>query len=60
MTTFELVPAGPFSLAASAAFLEGFSPAAYRGVEAGHLHLAFVMGRRRRPGCACGSRTRWS
>jgi DNA-3-methyladenine glycosylase II len=42
MTTFELVPAGPFSLAASAAFLEGFSPAAYRGAEAGHLHLAFV------------------
>jgi DNA-3-methyladenine glycosylase II len=33
---------GPFSLAASAAFLEGFSPAAHRGAEAGHLHLAFV------------------
>jgi DNA-3-methyladenine glycosylase II len=42
MTTFELLPMGPFSLAASAAFLEGFSPAAYRGAEAGHLHLAFV------------------
>jgi DNA-3-methyladenine glycosylase II len=42
MTTFELVPAGPFSLAASAAFLEGFSPAAHRGVADGHLHLAFV------------------
>jgi DNA-3-methyladenine glycosylase II len=42
MTTFELVPEGPFSLAAGAAFLEGFSPAAYRGAEAGHLHLAFV------------------
>jgi DNA-3-methyladenine glycosylase II len=39
---FELAPLGPFSLAASAAFLEGFSPAAYRGAEAGHLHLAFV------------------
>ena len=42
MTSFELVPMGPFSLAASAAFLEGFSPAAHRGAEAGHLHLAFV------------------
>jgi DNA-3-methyladenine glycosylase II len=42
MTTFELVPQGPFSLAAGAAFLEGFSPAAYRGAGAGHLHLAFV------------------
>jgi DNA-3-methyladenine glycosylase II len=42
MTTFELVPLGPFSLGASAAFLEGFSPAAYRSAEAGHLHLAFV------------------
>ena len=40
--TFELVPLGPFSLGAGAAFLEGFSPAAYRGAEAGHLHLAFV------------------
>jgi DNA-3-methyladenine glycosylase II len=42
MTTFELVPAGPFSLGASAAFLEGFSPAAHRGTADGHLHLAFV------------------
>ena len=42
MTTFELTPAGPFSLGASAAFLEGFSPAAYRGAGEGHLHLAFV------------------
>jgi DNA-3-methyladenine glycosylase II len=40
--TFELVPAGPFSLGASAAFLEGFSPAAYRGAGDGHLHFAFV------------------
>jgi DNA-3-methyladenine glycosylase II len=40
--TFELVPLGPFSLGAGAAFLEGFSPAAYQGAEAGHLHLAFV------------------
>jgi DNA-3-methyladenine glycosylase II len=42
MTTFELVPAGPFSLGAGAAFLEGFSPAAYRGAGDGHLHVAFV------------------
>ncbi|HEX2160055.1 MAG TPA: DNA-3-methyladenine glycosylase 2 family protein [Actinomycetes bacterium] len=42
MTSFELIPRGPFSLAAGAAFLVGFSPAAYRGAEAGHLHLAFV------------------
>jgi DNA-3-methyladenine glycosylase II len=42
MTTFELVPAGPFSLEASARFLEGFSPAAHRGAADGHLHLAFV------------------
>ncbi|HET6814293.1 MAG TPA: DNA-3-methyladenine glycosylase 2 family protein, partial [Actinomycetota bacterium] len=42
MTTFELVPRGPFSLAASAAFLEGFSPAAHRAAGDGHLHLAFV------------------
>jgi DNA-3-methyladenine glycosylase II len=39
---FELEPMGPFSLGASAAFLEGFSPAAYRGAGEGHLHLAFV------------------
>jgi DNA-3-methyladenine glycosylase II len=42
MSTFELVPRGPFSLAASAAFLEGFSPAAHRAAGEGHLHLAFV------------------
>jgi DNA-3-methyladenine glycosylase II len=43
MTSFELVPQGPFSLGASAAFLEGFSPAAHRAAdEGGHLHLAFV------------------
>jgi DNA-3-methyladenine glycosylase II len=44
MTTFELVPQGPFSLAASSAFLEGFSPAAHRAAADahGHLHVAFV------------------
>ena len=39
---FELRPIGPYSLGASARFLEGFAPAAYEGNEAGHLHLAFV------------------
>ncbi len=39
---FELRPAGPYSLAASVRFLEGFAPAAYEGNEAGHLHMAFV------------------
>jgi DNA-3-methyladenine glycosylase II len=43
VTRFELVPRGPFSLEASAAFLEGFAPAAHRGGEPGHLHLAFVV-----------------
>ena len=43
MSTFELKPKGPFSLAASAAFLKGFSPAAHQASDAdGHLHLAFV------------------
>src|SRR4029453_17632808 len=43
MTKFELVPRGPVWLGASAAFLEGFSPAAHRAAdEGGHLHLAFV------------------
>jgi DNA-3-methyladenine glycosylase II len=42
---FELTPLGPFSLAASARFLEGFVPAAREevGNEAGHLHLAFAV-----------------
>src|SRR4029453_10849197 len=42
MRRFEMIPKGPFSLGASRAFLEGFAPAAYRGAEEGHLHLAFV------------------
>jgi DNA-3-methyladenine glycosylase II len=42
MSSFELVPAGPFSLAASAEFLEGFAPARHRAAGPGHLHLAFV------------------
>lgn len=43
MTTFTLTPCGPFSLAASARFLEGFAPAGYRGGETGHLDLAFPV-----------------
>jgi DNA-3-methyladenine glycosylase II len=39
---FELNPAGPYSLAASAKFLEGFAPAAYEAKNEGHLHMAFV------------------
>jgi DNA-3-methyladenine glycosylase II len=43
MSQFVLQPLGPYSLMASATFLEGFAPAAYDGGEmAGHLHLAFV------------------
>jgi DNA-3-methyladenine glycosylase II len=37
-----LRPVGPYSLAASVRFLEGFTPAAYEGHEEGHLHLSFV------------------
>src|SRR5215212_12001903 len=40
--SFELRPVGPYSLAASVRFLEGFTPAAYEGHKEGHLHLAFV------------------
>lgn len=42
MDRFALTPLGPYSLAASVRFLEGFAPAAYTGREAGHLHLAFI------------------
>lgn len=31
MTTFRIIPRGPFSLEASSRFLEGFVPAAYEG-----------------------------
>ncbi|HET9969115.1 MAG TPA: hypothetical protein VFQ68_12850 [Streptosporangiaceae bacterium] len=41
METFTLVPRGPFSLAASIGFLEGFTPAAYPGPAAQALELAF-------------------
>ena len=39
---FEIRPAGPYSLASSAKFLEGFTPAAYEGDGADHLRLAFM------------------
>ena len=40
---FEITPRGPFSLAASIAFLGGFAPAAHKAAPtADHLHLAFV------------------
>jgi DNA-3-methyladenine glycosylase II len=43
METFTLVPRGPFSLAASIRFLEGFTPAAYTGVADDVLELAFPV-----------------
>jgi DNA-3-methyladenine glycosylase II len=43
METFTLVPRGPFSLAASIAFLEGFTPASYAGGPASVLELAFPV-----------------
>jgi DNA-3-methyladenine glycosylase II len=43
METFTLVPRGPFSLAASIKFLEGFTPAAYRGSADSVLEVAFPV-----------------
>jgi DNA-3-methyladenine glycosylase II len=43
METFTLVPRGPFSLAASIRFLEGFTPAAYAAGAAETLELAFPV-----------------
>src|ERR1700722_1597663 len=42
MATFTLAARGPFSLAASTRFLEGFTPAGYTGA-AGPLELAFPV-----------------
>lgn len=39
---FEIDPMGPYSLASSVRFLEGFAPASYEGDGADHLRLAFV------------------
>jgi DNA-3-methyladenine glycosylase II len=41
MEIFTLVPRGPFSLAASIGFLEGFTPASYSGAGDGVLEGAF-------------------
>jgi DNA-3-methyladenine glycosylase II len=41
---FTIVPIGPYSLAASASFIGGFTPAAHPGADdRGHLHLAFCV-----------------
>ncbi|GAB2804664.1 DNA-3-methyladenine glycosylase family protein [Streptomyces daliensis] len=41
MTAASFTPAGPFSLASSIRFLEGFTPASYDGAADGVLRLAF-------------------
>jgi hypothetical protein len=43
METFTLVPRGPFSLAASIGFLEGFTPAWYSSPADRGLELAFAV-----------------
>src|SRR6476660_3513419 len=43
METFTIVPRGPFSLAASIRFLEGFTPARYSPGPADVLELAFPV-----------------
>ncbi len=43
METFTLVPRGPFTLASSIRFLEGFTPAAYSGQQDAALELAFPV-----------------
>ncbi|MBA2346551.1 MAG: DNA-3-methyladenine glycosylase 2 family protein [Rubrobacter sp.] len=39
---FELTPVGPYSISASARFLEGFAPAHYEGSGPEHLRFAFA------------------
>jgi hypothetical protein len=43
METFTLVPRGPFALASSIRFLEGFTPAAYAAPRDAALELAFPV-----------------
>ena len=43
METFTLIPRGPFSLASSIRFLEGFTPAAYSAPQDAALELAFPV-----------------
>src|SRR3984957_5419629 len=47
--TFEVGYTGPFSLAASIRFLEGFTPAGYESSSPNHLDLAFCAGPRWHP-----------
>ena len=42
-TSFVFSPKGPFSLAASIRFLEGFAPAAYDGESPANLEMAFCV-----------------
>src|SRR5271169_2662223 len=42
-TTFVFSPKGPFSLAASIRYLEGFAPAAYDSESAASLEMAFCV-----------------
>ena len=50
----QLRPRGPYSLAASARFLEGFAPAGHEGAGVdGHLHLAFCVEREWTPVGVC-------
>ena len=43
METFTLVPRGPFTLASSIRFLEGFTPAGYSAPRDAVLELAFPV-----------------
>jgi DNA-3-methyladenine glycosylase II len=42
-TSFVLSPKGPYSLAASIRYLEGFAPAAYDAESAANLEIAFCV-----------------
>ena len=42
-TSFVLFPKGPYSLASSIRFLEGFAPAAYDSESASNLEMAFCV-----------------
>src|SRR5689334_7787056 len=48
-----LTPRGPFSLASSTRFLEGFSPAAMPPQPGDHLHLAFCIDTSWEPVAVC-------
>ena len=62
---FEIDPVGPYALASSARFLEGFAPAAYKGDGRDGLRFAFVAddlaGGEAVAGSACVKKARrWS